>query len=72
LALDEPKENDETFEEGGVQFLVEQGLLNTCGAIKVDFLEAGYRSGFSITSDKPVGGGGGCSAGSCSTGGCGG
>jgi Fe-S cluster assembly iron-binding protein IscA len=71
LALDEPKENDKTFEEGGVQFLVEQGLLNTCGAIKVDFLEAGYRSGFSITSDKPVGGGGGCSSGSCSTGGCG-
>ncbi|MCI5121519.1 MAG: hypothetical protein D3908_10080 [Candidatus Electrothrix sp. AUS4] len=72
LALDEPKENDQTFDEGGVQFLVEQGLLKTCGAIKVDFLEAGYRSGFSITSEKPVGGGGGCSSGSCSTGGCGG
>ncbi|MCW5202011.1 hypothetical protein VU10_00635 [Desulfobulbus sp. US1] len=72
MALDEPKENDESFEEGGVQFLVEQGLLKTCGAIKVDFLEAGYRSGFSITSDNPIGGGGGgCSSGSCSTGSCG-
>jgi Fe-S cluster assembly iron-binding protein IscA len=71
LALDEPKDNDKTFEEDGVQFLVEQGLLSTCGAIKVDFLEAGYRSGFSITSDNPVNGGGGCSSGSCSTGGCG-
>jgi iron-sulfur cluster assembly protein len=72
LALDESKENDETFEEGGVQFLVEPGLLKTCGAIKVDFLEAGHRSGFSITSDKPIGGGGGgCSSGSCSTGSCG-
>lgn len=73
MALDEPKENDETFEEGGVQFLVEQGLIKTCGTIKVDFLEAGYRSGFSITSENPVsGGGGGCSSGSCSTGSCGG
>jgi len=71
LALDEPKENDKSFEEDGVQFLVEQGLLKTCGTIKVDFLEAGYRSGFSITSDNPVGGSGGCSSGSCSTGGCG-
>jgi Fe-S cluster assembly iron-binding protein IscA len=71
LALDEPKDNDKTFDEGGVQFLVEQGLLKTCGTIKVDFLEAGYRSGFSITSDNPVGRGGGCSSGSCSTGSCG-
>jgi Fe-S cluster assembly iron-binding protein IscA len=72
LALDEPKDNDKTFEEDGVQFLVEQGLLTTCGSIKVDFLDAGYRSGFSITSDNPVGGGGGgCSSGSCSSGGCG-
>ncbi|MCI5115789.1 MAG: hypothetical protein D3920_01330 [Candidatus Electrothrix sp. AW2] len=70
LALDEPKENDATFEEDSVQFLVEQGLLKTCGSIKVDFLEAGYRSGFSITSENAVGGGG-CSSGSCSTGGCG-
>jgi Fe-S cluster assembly iron-binding protein IscA len=71
LALDEPKENDKTFEEDGVSFLVEEGLLSSCGAIKVDFVEAGYRSGFSITSTNPVGGGG-CSSGSCGSGGCGG
>jgi len=50
---------------------VEEGLLSTCGSIKVDFIEAGYRSGFSITSANPVGGGG-CSSGSCSSGSCGG
>jgi len=71
LALDEPKDNDKTFEEEGVRFVVEEGLLATCGAIKVDFMDAGYRSGFAVTSSKPVGGGGGCSSGSCSTGGCG-
>ncbi|HFQ89856.1 MAG TPA: hypothetical protein ENK27_07235 [Desulfobulbus sp.] len=71
MALDEPKENDRTFEEDNLTFLVEEGLLSTCGSIKVDFIEAGYRSGFSITSANPVGGGG-CSSGSCSSGSCGG
>lgn len=61
LALDEPKDNDKTFEEDGVQFLVEQGLLTICGAIKVDFMDADYRSGFSVTSAKPISGkDGGC------------
>jgi len=71
LALDESKENDEIFKEDELTFLVEQTLLNTCGSIKVDFIDAGYRSGFSITSANPVGGGGGCSSGSCATGSCG-
>jgi len=72
LALDEPKDNDKTFKEDSLTFLVEEGLLSTCGAIKVDFIEAGYRSGFSITSTNPVSSGGGCSSGSCSSGSCGG
>ncbi|PIE59341.1 MAG: hypothetical protein CSA32_04600 [Desulfobulbus propionicus] len=71
MALDEPKEDDKTFEKDTLQFLVENSLMTTCGSIKVDFIEAGYRSGFSITSANPVGGGG-CSTGSCSTGSCGG
>jgi Fe-S cluster assembly iron-binding protein IscA len=69
LALDESKETDEIFNENDITFLVEKSLLNTCGAIKVDFIDAGYRSGFSITSTNPVGGGG-CSAGSCESGSC--
>ncbi|HHD63881.1 MAG TPA: hypothetical protein ENK96_05875 [Desulfobulbaceae bacterium] len=71
MALDEPKDNDKTFEEDSLTFLVEEDLLSSCGAIKVDFIEAGYRSGFSITSANPIGGGG-CSSGSCSSGSCGG
>jgi iron-sulfur cluster assembly protein len=71
LALDESKDNDKIFQENDLTFLVDQGLLNTCGSIKVDFIDAGYRSGFSITSANPVGGGRGCSSGSCATGSCG-
>jgi Fe-S cluster assembly iron-binding protein IscA len=65
LALDEPKESDKIFEEGGLKFLVEDSLLEKCGAVKVDFMDAGYRSGFSITSANPLGSGSSCSSGSC-------
>jgi Fe-S cluster assembly iron-binding protein IscA len=70
LALDEPKENDEKYEQDGLTFLVDNNLLDTCGTIKVDFIDAGMRSGFSISSEKPLGGGG-CSSGSCASNGCG-
>ncbi len=70
LALDEPKENDKIFESHSLKFLVEKGLLETCGSIKVEYIDAGPRSGFGITSANPLGGGGGC-GGSCGSGGCG-
>jgi iron-sulfur cluster assembly protein len=65
LALDESKNSDKAFEEDGLTFVVDQELLDKCGSIKVDFMDAGYRSGFSITSANPLGGGGSCSSGSC-------
>ncbi len=46
-------------------FLVDNNLLETCESIKVDFIDAGMRSGFSISSAKPVGGGGCSSSASC-------
>jgi Fe-S cluster assembly iron-binding protein IscA len=72
LALDEPKDSDKVFEESELTFLVEDGLLGKCGNIKVDYVEAGYKSGFSITSANPVNQGASCSSGSCSSGSCGG
>lgn len=65
MALDEPKDSDKAFEEDGLKFLVDEDLLEKCGTVKVDFIEAGYRSGFAITSANPLGGGGSCSSGSC-------
>lgn len=70
LALDEAKDNDTTFNQGTIDFLIEKELLSTCGAVKIDFVEAEHGSGFSITSTNPVGGGGGCSSGSCASGSC--
>lgn len=71
MALDEPKENDKIFENDNLKFLVEGSLLTTCGAITVDFVDAGPRSGFGITSTNPISSGGGCSSDSCGSGGCG-
>jgi iron-sulfur cluster assembly protein len=70
LALDEPKENDKVYDQSELTFLVEDSLLETCGAINVEYIEAGPRSGFGISSTNPIGGGG-CSSGSCGSNGCG-
>jgi Fe-S cluster assembly iron-binding protein IscA len=52
-------------------FLVDNNLLDTCGSIKVDFIDAGMRSGFSISSAKPLSSGGGCSSGASCGSSCG-
>ena len=70
LALDEPKDDDEIFENNTITFLIEKGLLETCGSISVEYIDAGPRSGFGITSANTLGGGGGC-GGSCNSGSCG-
>ncbi len=59
LALDEPGEHDKVFENNALKFVIAEDLLEQCGAVKIDFIEAGYRSGFSVSSENPVGGGGG-------------
>ncbi|MDO9043072.1 MAG: hypothetical protein Q7U64_12160 [Desulfocapsaceae bacterium] len=45
--------------------------MNTCGTVRVEYVDAGPRSGFGITASNPIGGGGGsCKSGSCGSGGC--
>jgi iron-sulfur cluster assembly protein len=68
LALDEPKNNDETYEVDGLKFLVDKELLTNCREIKIDFIDAGARSGFSISSPVPLSGGSSCAS-SCGSGG---
>ncbi len=68
LALDEPTDNDNSYDFDGLKFLVDKDLITKCTEIKVDYLDAGPRSGFSISSPVPIGGGGGCGS-SCGSGG---
>jgi iron-sulfur cluster assembly protein len=70
LALDEPNDSDSVFDNGGVQYIVDNNLLQMTGDITIDFVTEGWRSGFSISTENPVAGscsmGGTCSAqGSC-------
>lgn len=71
LALDDEKETDKSFKKNHITFLVEKILLEQCGSIIVDYVEAGAKSGFSISTTKPLPTtGSGCNSASCGTGGC--
>ena len=50
MALDEPNDKDQVVELDGLTYLVDGTLLNQARPIKVDYLEDGHCSGFSITS----------------------
>lgn len=74
LALDSTKDGDQVFREQDITFLVESGIMATTGAIKVDFVppssDCGCSGGgFTVTSEKPLAGGG-CGS-SCASGSCG-
>jgi iron-sulfur cluster assembly protein len=65
MALDEPKSEDEVFEEKGTKFIVDKELLNKAKPINVDFIESPQGSGFKLTSSL-VQEAGGCGS-SCSS-----
>jgi len=70
LALDEPRENDETYEVQGYNFIVEKALGEQTGTIRIDMTSYG----FTVDSENPMSSGGGGCGGSCgggeSSGGC--
>ena len=75
LAVDEARDNDHSFDHDGVSFVVDKGLTETCGSIKVDFIEekdggcGGGDGGFVVTSKKSLPSRGcscSCTSGSCS------
>jgi iron-sulfur cluster assembly protein len=55
MALDEPKENDLIFSEQDIAFAINKDLLEEAKPIRLDFIEAGGRSGFQFTSSLPAG-----------------
>lgn len=50
MALDEPKENDLVITEQDITFAIDKDLLEKAKPIQVDFVEAGGKSGFQLTS----------------------
>ncbi len=63
MALDEPLEEDMTFSDRDVEFIIEKKLFEEVRPIRVDFIEAATGSGFKLTSNLAAGAGCG---GSCS------
>lgn len=68
LALDEPNDKDDVFENSGYTFCVEKALTAEASFMKLDMTHMG----FTVDSDLPIQSGGGCSCSSgCDSGGCG-
>lgn len=71
MALDEPKDADETMENGGITFVVDgqtRDVLSQSGGLTIDYVDESYRRGYMLTlgnagdscGDGGNGGGGGC------------
>ncbi len=57
MALDEPKDSDDTFDVKGLKFVVDKEFMEKAEEIKVDF----SGMGFQLDSNLDLGGGDGCS-----------
>lgn len=66
--LDAPKENDKVYDLAPLKMLIDDSLQGELGTVSVDYNDSVWRSGFKITSAKPIGGAapaGGCASGKC-------
>lgn len=67
MVLDEPKDNDAQVEIEGLTYLIDKGLSERAGTVKVDFVDNGWQQGFTLASEKPLSSGAmSCGDGSCS------
>jgi iron-sulfur cluster assembly accessory protein len=65
MSLDEAREGDKIFKEDDITFVIDEQLFEQAKPITIDFIDSIRGSGFSITSNLPVGAacsacGGGC------------
>lgn len=65
MALDEPVNTDEVFEEKGTKFIIDKDIYNQAKPINVDFVSTPQGSGFKINSSLSPAEGGACGS-SCS------
>jgi len=65
MALDEPKNEDEIFEEKGTKFIIDKDLFIQAKPINVDFTSTPNGSGFKLSSSLSAEAGGDCGSCSC-------
>ncbi len=68
MALDEPKETDNTYEVGNYKFIVDKAFMEKATPIKVDFTQFGFSISSSIELGQGCGGSCGDSAGAADSG----
>ncbi len=51
LALDEPQEDDEVFNQGGITYTINKKLYEQINPISVDYVETPRGSGYQITAN---------------------
>lgn len=66
MALDEPRDDDQVFENKDITYVINSDLYNRVKPINVDFIETAMGSGFSIQSNLNAGGCGSSCGSSCS------
>ncbi len=50
MALDEPKEDDEVFDDDGVTYVINSELFEKAKPVRVDYVSSFTGAGFSISS----------------------
>ncbi|OGP88862.1 MAG: hypothetical protein A2031_09110 [Deltaproteobacteria bacterium RBG_19FT_COMBO_43_11] len=65
MALDEPKNEDEVFEEKGTKYIIDKDIYSQAKPISIDFINTPQGSGFKLTSSLSPADSGGCGS-SCS------
>ena len=58
MVLDEPKEQDRVYDLAPLKMVIDDALQGELGSVSVDYTDSVWRSGFKVTSSKPIGGGG--------------
>jgi Fe-S cluster assembly iron-binding protein IscA len=51
MALDEPREDDQLFDEGGITYIVNKQLLEQVKPIQIDFVKNDQGSGYRISAN---------------------
>ena len=57
MVLDEPKDKDKVYDLAPLKMVIDDDLQAQLGSVSVDYTDSVWRSGFKITSSKPLGGG---------------
>jgi iron-sulfur cluster assembly protein len=51
MALDEPQENDQIFDDKGIKFVIDKKLYEETQPINVDFVQSAMGAGFKVQSE---------------------